>query len=179
MKSKQVIIGLTGGIGSGKSYVARLLEQKGYPVYYTDDEAKRLMLQSDDIKTQLKGLLGDDVYLPDGQLNKKKLAAYVRKDFLGWVERQQAPVLIMECAILFESGFNDLVTVVVAVSAPENIRLLRIMSRDHCSSEQALARINSQYDEAERCRRADFVLLNDGEQDVYTATDKILKQINP
>lgn len=197
MKSKQVIIGLTGGIGSGKSYVARLLEQKGYPVYYTDDEAKRLMLQSDDIKTQLKGLLGDDVYLPDGQLNKKKLAAYlfcekshadkinaivhpvVRKDFLCWVERQQEPVLIMECAILFESGFNDLVTVVVAVSAPENIRLLRIMSRDHCSSEQALARINSQYDEAERCRRADFVLLNDGEQDVYTATDKILKQINP
>lgn len=197
MMNRQVIIGLTGGIGSGKSYIARLLEQKGCPVYYTDDEAKRLMLQNNDIRTQLVALLGDDAYLSNGQLNKKRLAAYlfgdkshadkinaivhpaVRKDFLDWVERQKASVVVMECAILFESGFNNLVTVVIAVSAPENVRLVRIMSRDHCSSEQAMARINSQCDESERCQRADFVLLNDGVEDISKATDKILKQLNP
>lgn len=195
--NKQIIIGLTGGIGSGKSYVAHLMEQKGCPVYYTDDEAKRLMLESDEIKTQLIALLGEDVYFSDGQLNKAKLAAYlfsdklhadkinaivhpvVRKDFLRWAGRQNSPVIVMECAILFESGFNNLVTVVVAVSAPEDVRLSRILSRDHCSVQQASDRMKSQYSEAERCQLADFVLLNDGVQDVRRETDKILKQINP
>lgn len=195
--NKQIIIGLTGGIGSGKSYVAHLMEQMGCPVYYTDDEAKRLMRESDEIKTQLIALLGEDVYSSDGQPNKAKLAAYlfsdkrhadkinaivhpvVRKDFLKWAGRQISPVIVMECAILFESGFNNLVTVVIAVSAPENVRLSRILSRDHCSVQQASARMKSQYSEAERCRRADFVLLNDGVQDVRKETDKILKQINP
>ena len=149
-------LGITGGIGSGKSVVARLLQVMDVPVYLTDDAAKQLMTESSDIRRELSALAGAEVYRPDGSLNRALLAAYmfghpdrvarvnsivhprVKADFLRWCgeqERRGFPLVGMECAILYESGFDSLVDRVLTVSAPVDIRLQRVMRRDAAREE--------------------------------------------
>lgn len=196
MKNNQIAVGLTGGIGSGKSFVANLLEQEGYPVYYTDKEARRLMNESREIHDSLSALVGKDAYLPDGHLNKNRMSAFVfadksnaervnrivhpvvRDDFKHWVSSHAEPLLFMECAILYESGFNDLVQRVVAVTAPDAVRLKRVTDRDQCTEEQAASRMRLQMSTEELCRRADFVIVNDGQQDVAAAINGIIKALS-
>lgn len=173
-------LGITGGIGSGKSYVARLLAQRGLPVYDTDTEAKRLMLSDADIQAGLIGLLGERVYV-DEKLNKPLLADYlfasdehasrinsivhpsVKRDFLRWAaSRAEHEVVALESAILYESGFDDVVDYVVAVYAPLEVRIRRAMERDCATEEQVKSRISSQMNEELKRDRADFVIVNDG-----------------
>ena len=176
-------LGITGGIGSGKSVVARLLQVMDVPVYLTDDAAKRLMTESSDIRRELSALAGAEVYRPDGALNRALLAAYmvghpdrvarvnslvhprVKADFLRWCgeqERRGFPLVGMECAILYESGFDSLVDRVLTVSAPVDIRLQRVMRRDAAREEQVRKRIAHQLDDSLLVSRADFVVTNDG-----------------
>ena len=176
-------LGITGGIGSGKSVVARLLQVMDVPVYLTDDAAKRLMTDSPDIRRELSALAGAEVYRPDGSLNRALLAAYmfghpdrvarvnaivhprVKADFLCWCgeqERRGFPLVGMECAILYESGFDSLVDRVLTVSAPVDIRLQRVMRRDAAREEQVRKRIAHQLDDSLLVSRADFVVTNDG-----------------
>ena len=176
-------LGITGGIGSGKSVVARLLQVMDVPVYLTDDAAKRLMTDSPDIRRELSALAGAEVYRPDGSLNRALLAAYmfghpdrvarvnaivhprVKADFLRWCgeqERRGFPLVGMECAILYESGFDSLVDRVLTVSAPVDIRLQRVMRRDAAREEQVRKRIAHQLDDSLLVSRADFVVTNDG-----------------
>lgn len=176
-------LGITGGIGSGKSVVARLLQVMDVPVYLTDDAAKRLMTDSPDIRCELSALAGAEVYRPDGSLNRALLAAYmfghpdrvarvnaivhprVKADFLRWCgeqERRGFPLVGMECAILYESGFDSLVDRVLTVSAPVDIRLQRVMRRDAAREEQVRKRIAHQLDDSLLVSRADFVVTNDG-----------------
>lgn len=176
-------LGITGGIGSGKSVVARLLQVMDVPVYLTDDAAKRLMTDSPDIRRELSALAGAEVYRPDGSLNRALLAAYmfghpdrvarvnaivhprVKADFLCWCgeqERRGFPLVGMECAILYESGFDSLVDRVLTVSAPVDIRLQRVMRRDTAREEQVRKRIAHQLDDSLLVSRADFVVTNDG-----------------
>lgn len=187
-------IGITGGIGSGKTYVARLLEQRGIPVYSTDAEAKRLMVASQDIRAGLTALAGE-VYRADGSLDKERLAAFlfasplhvekvnaivhpvVRQDFLQWVARQSAPVVAMECAILYESGFDSLVDDVLLVRAPEEICLSRAMKRDGATTAQVKARMAAQMKDAERLSRTRYIICNDGKTDVESALDNVLSQM--
>lgn len=178
-------VGITGGIGSGKSYVAHLLEESGIPLYDTDKEAKRLTLSHPRIRKELSALLGEDVYLPDRALNKALVASYlfsspehagrinriihpcVYDDFQRWAARQAeigAEVVMMESAILFESGFQKAVDCVVMVYAPLKLRVERAMRRDSASEEQIKARISAQMDEEGKKRRADYVILNDEKQ---------------
>lgn len=175
-------IGITGGIGSGKSYISHLLEQRGIPLYDTDREAKRLTVTHPQIRKELSALLGTEVYRADGTLNKPLVANYlfsssehaghinqiihpcVYKDFLAWADRQAASgaeVVAMESAILFESGFQKAVDYVVMVYAPLDLRIKRAMLRDSASEEQIKARIAAQMDDEEKRRRADYVLFND------------------
>lgn len=173
-------LGITGGIGSGKSYVARLLAQGGLPVYDTDTEAKRLMLSDADIRAGLISLLGERVYV-DEKLNKPLLADYlfasdehasrinsivhpcVKRDFLRWAaSRAEHEVVALESAILYESGFDDVVDYVVAVYAPLEVRIRRAMERDCATEEQVKSRISSQMNEELKRDRADFVIVNDG-----------------
>lgn len=173
-------LGITGGIGSGKSYVARLLEERGVPVYDTDKEAKRLMLSDERIREGLVGLLGENVY-NEGGLNKPLLIEYlfageenasrinaivhprVKEDFLRWAaDNCDKEVVALESAILFESGFEDVTDRVVAVYAPLEVRLARAMQRDGATAEQVRARMASQMDDEEKRKRADFVVVNDG-----------------
>lgn len=206
-------IGITGGIGSGKSFVCKLLAKRyGIPVYDTDSQAKRLMLESTDIRQALINLLGKEAYLRDGQLNKALLASYlfqsednaqrinaivhpvVANDFHKWVntyrttgdEREPAKLLVLESAILFESGFNRLVDKTICVTASIELCIERAMKRDGASREAILSRMERQMSDAERQSLADFIIVNDGamhanaeqsEHNIEQEINKILKQL--
>ncbi|MCI7011861.1 MAG: dephospho-CoA kinase, partial [Prevotella sp.] len=162
-------IAITGGIGSGKSYVCRKLERQGIRIYDCDDAAKRLMRESPALRQSLIGLIGTDAYLPDGSLNKAAIASFllasddnaralnaivhpaVAEDFM------QSDKRWMECAILYESGFNRLVDTVVAVVAPDSLRVKRIMERDGIDAGKAQEWIAKQMPTSELIQRADFV----------------------
>lgn len=174
-------IGITGGIGSGKSVVSRLLEAMGIPVYISDEESKLLTHSDPVIRRELCLLLGEEVYV-DGRLNKPLLASYlfghpdharnvnaiihprVKEDFRYWAShRKRFPVLGLESAILIESGFADEVDVVVMVYASLETRLARAMKRDSTSRELVMKRICSQMSDEEKRKQADFVIVNDDE----------------
>lgn len=174
-------IGITGGIGSGKSVVSRLLEVMGIPVYIADVEAKYLTNTDPCIRKELAALLGNDVY-KDGALNKPLLASYlfghpdhadrvngiihprVKEDFRRWVEeRNNLPWVGMESAILIESGFASEVDVVVMVYASLEIRIQRAIRRDSTTRELVMKRIQSQMSDEEKREQACFVIVNDNE----------------
>ena len=175
-----ICVAITGGIGSGKSYVSALLEERGIPVYNADNEAKRLMMSNEAIRSGLVALLGEEVY-NGGELNKPLLASYlfagvenasrvnaiihpvVKEDLKRWLAgHSDKEIAAFESAILFEAGFDDAVDAVLMVSAPRELRLERAMKRDNATREQIEARMSAQMDEEEKCRRAHFVVYNDG-----------------
>lgn len=172
-------VGITGGIGSGKSMVSRLLGIMGVPVYVSDVETKQLTATDTRIRRELIDLLGEEVYA-GGVLNKTLLASYlfsapeharlvngiihprVKDDFRQWVEKHASfPVVGIESAILIEAGFADEVDVIVMVYAPEEIRLLRAMRRDASPRELVEKRIRSQMSDEEKRKSADYVIIND------------------
>ena len=176
-------IGITGGIGSGKSVVSRLLQAMNVPVYSSDEEAKRLMQTDAEIRAGLKALVGEELYSSGLGLNKALLASFmfehaervaqvnaivhprVRDDFRRWAGKQalSVPLLGIESAILLEAGFQDEVDAVVMVYAPEDVRIERAIRRDAASRESIVKRIHSQMDDEEKRKQADFVIVNDGE----------------
>ena len=173
-----VTIGITGGIGSGKSVISRILKIWGYPVYDTDSEAKRLMNCSARIKKQLTGLLGN-VYTESG-LDRSRMASIifkdedklsqvnaivhpaVRQDFEEWAQRQNTNIVFVESAILCEAGFEKAVSRVWNVSAPLETRIGRTMKRNNCSYEEVMNRISKQMSDNERNSKSDDIILNDG-----------------
>ena len=187
-------IGITGGIGSGKSYICQLLQQRGIPVYSCDDEAKRLMQESPIIREQICQLIGSNAYIGK-ELNKPIIAHFlftdnhhatqvnhivhpmVRQDFAKWTQRQNAPIVAQESAILFEAGFQDTVDVTLFIYAPHSIRMQRAMKRDRATSEQIEARMAQQMDEEEKRRRADYCILNDGTSDLNQQLDQLIEEL--
>jgi len=173
-------LGLTGGIGSGKTLVCQILERLGVSVYYADTEAKSLMDTDAGLIDGIRQLFGEKAYGKEG-LNRKYLAGIVfgdreklaelnrlvhplvRKDFIRWTELQTgSPYVVEEAAILFESGAHALMDYSVLVHAPEELRIRRVMERDSLSREQVLKRIGQQMSEEEKKALADHVLINDG-----------------
>lgn len=193
-------IGITGGIGSGKSYVARLLAKRGIDVYDCDAAAKRLMRTSPELRRQLTALIGPDCYLmpeypdfPDSSEQQPHLnKAVVAQFLLASEENAHAidaivhPAVIrdfvysgyewMESAILYESGAYKVVDRVIVVTAPEETRLQRIMARDGISREKALEWIARQWPQEEVRRRADYEIVNDGTTDIEQQLNKIIQQ---
>ena len=180
--NERLSIGITGGIGCGKSYISKVLSADfGIPVYDCDKEAKRLTASSGEIRRQLVSLVGPDVYDASG-LNRQRLADYifadaghaqragaiihpaVLKDFHAWAEKQQQPIVALESAILFESGFNRHVDYVLFVDAPEGTRLRRAMQRDSATEAQVRTRMKMQQPEQYRSL-ADFIIDNSTEKD--------------
>ena len=174
-------LGITGGIGSGKSLVSRLLESMGVPVYISDTETKELMVTNLSIREELIALLGEGVYV-DGVLNKSVLASdivtnpehakqvndivhpRVKIDFIRWVQSHvEVPIVAIESAILIEAGFAGEVDVIVMIYAPEEVRIERAVKRDSTSREWIERRIRSQMSDEEKRKQADFVIVNDGE----------------
>jgi len=192
MGDRVMKVGVTGGIGSGKSYVCALLGEKGYPVYQCDEQAKRLMVEDSVLVGGLKDLIGENAYLEDGSLNKKAVAAFlfseadnarrvnelvhprVKDDFLHWVTQQTAAVVFMESAILFESGFDALVDTTMMVYAPLDVRIRRVMQRDSISEESAMKRVEAQMDDQEKLLKSDLLVINDGVSDLESQVNDAL-----
>lgn len=193
-------VGLTGGIGSGKSLICSILEKLRVPVYYADAEAKRLMNSHPDLKAQIKKLFGEQAY-KNGSLDREYLAGRlfgdgellvamnslvhpaVREDFNRWADLQtDVAYVVEEAAILFESGAHRELDRTVLVSAPEELRIDRVMERDGCDREAVLRRMGHQWSEEELMKLADHVILNDGKQmllpQVIELHNKLLKGNN-
>lgn len=192
-----MVIGITGGIGSGKSYVSALMQEKfGIPVYDCDAEAKRLTATNEEIRQKLIDLVGPEVF-EGGELNKPLLADYlfanvenasqvnaiihpvVLKDFVKWTSMQEHQAFVgLESAILYESGFNDYVDKVLFVDAPKEVRLHRATLRDKASEEQIEARMKMQQPEIHRLQ-ADFVIDNNTSDDTRLQEQlaNVLRQI--
>lgn len=184
-----VKVAVTGGIGSGKSYVCRLIERRGIHVYDCDSAAKRIMASSDEIKAALCRVVGDDV-LSEGRIDKAVLASYLLKSEKNaqQINRIVHPAVAedfissgyswMECAILFSSGFDKLVDKVVCVTAPLEVRVDRIIRRDNISRDNALEWIGRQMPQEEVKTLSDYEIVNDGVMDVGIQIDKILASIS-
>ena len=204
MKNSQPIcIGITGGIGSGKSFVCKLLEQSGIPVFYTDDEAKLEMRDNADIHRELVSLIGSHSISPDGKPVKAVLSEFicrsnenaefvnrivhprVRQRTLRWKQSflprvgaaLEPPIVAIECAILFESGFQDLCDKTITVAAPLQTRIDRVCRRDNISPQKALEWINLQMPQEEKIRRSDFCINNDGATPLQPQLREILAQL--
>ncbi|MGB6151114.1 MAG: dephospho-CoA kinase [Pricia sp.] len=172
------LVGLTGGIGSGKTTVALMFAALGVPVYNSDTEAKRLMETSGEVKKALIDLLGNQAY--EGQrLNKTYISKRVfatkslldkinsivhpavRKHFLAWAERQETVYVIQEAAIIFEIGSQDFYDKTILITAPESARIERIKKRDAGLSEEDIkARMRNQWNDSEKMKRADYIIEN-------------------
>ncbi len=174
---KIIKVGLTGGIGSGKTTVAGFFEKLGIPVYYADMHAKILMQENPDIKKELIKVFGNKVY-QNNHLNRSYLASIVfsdkdklykleqivhpsvRKDFIKWTEKQKAPYVIVENAILHKSGMDKLVDYVIVVTSDTQKRIERLKKRDKVDNEQIQKRINNQESNEELLKKADFIIKN-------------------
>lgn len=189
------IIGVTGGIGSGKSTVSKFISHQGYPVYNSDLQAKQLMNESNEIKVALTHWFGESIYV-NNQLNRKKLAEIifnntealqkvnqlvhplVFNDFERWAHKQISPLVFKESAILFESGAYKTCDYIITISAPENIRISRASKRDISTTEEIKKRIKNQWNDEMREKKAHFVIHNSGTlKDLQSSVEKIISEL--
>ena len=188
-------LGITGGIGSGKTTICRLLESFGVPVYYADIEAKNLMNTDSEIKEVLLDWFGPDLYA-SGSLDRALLASYIFSDkeklqrvnnlvhprvaahFTNWQLTQKTKCIAKEAAILFESGSYKQMDAVLSVNAPENIRIDRVMKRDGVSKEDVIQRLSKQWTDEQRSEKANYTINNDGNTLVLPQLITLLKALN-
>ena len=183
-------VGITGGIGSGKSTVSNIFKVLGIPVFDADTAAKQLMQENESLKQNLQKEFGNDVYV-NGQLNRKYLAEIVFKDTykleklnaivhpvaieagLQWAAKQTTAYIVKEAALLFEAGSGFNLDYIIGVFAPQNLRIKRVMDRDAISKEEVVARIDKQIDETIKMKLCDFVIVNDEQQMVIPQVLKL------
>jgi dephospho-CoA kinase len=187
-------IGLTGGIGSGKSFIAQIIEHMGYPVYYSDARAKELTKSNPTIKMGLISLFGEEVY-EGNQLNAELIASkifnddelrtkvnelihpIVRADFENWALNQNSALVFNEAAILFETGSYRNFDATVLVCAPTELKIERVMKRENCSREAVLERMNKQWPDEEKLKLADYSILNDNEKPVLIQLETVINDL--
>jgi dephospho-CoA kinase len=194
-----ILIGLTGGIGSGKSTVAGLFRTLGIPVYDSDHRAKELMQSDIQVRQKIVALFGKEAYTSNDVLNRKWIASTVFNnadllgllneivhpavylDLLKWMDEEsqrQSPYLIQESAIIFEENLSKRMNRIILVVAPEDVRIDRVMKRDGISREAILDRINNQWPDTEKIPMADFIIYNDGNRsliDQVTDIDRMIR----
>lgn len=181
-RNKMLKVAVTGGIGSGKTMVCAVFEKLGVPVFYADLEARRLMDNDVSLKEEIVKYVGIGIFDDNFQLNRSKLAAIifnnkealstinglvhpvVRNEFNRWSEKQSAPYVIEEAALIFESGLAKNFDKIITVSAPVNVRIERVMKRDKVTRESVIERINNQMDEGIKLKQSDFIIVNDGKE---------------
>ncbi len=191
-------IGITGGIGSGKTTVARIFSVLGIPVYDADAASKRLMTENEALKEQIKNAFGPAAY-KDGLPDRKYLATMVFqdseklallnsfihpatiKDAEEWMQKQNTPYAIKEAALIFETGSEKYLDYVIGVKAPSELRLQRAMQRDNSTEEQIKLRMSQQMDEEEKMRLCNYVIVNDEQQllipQVLELHEKLISQL--
>jgi dephospho-CoA kinase len=185
-------IGITGGIGSGKSFICKKFESLGVPVYYADERAKYLMQHDENLKEKLMAAFGNEIYT-DGQLNKKVLSEKVfnnpealqklnslvhpavYRDTENWMKlHSNKPYVIKEAALFFETGSYKMLDKTILVSAPEEIRIARVMERDKVSKTDVEARMKNQMSDEDKMTLADYIINNDGKREL----DRLVSRFN-
>lgn len=181
-----MIIGLTGGIGSGKTLCAKIFEELGVPVYYSDERAKRIMIENEKVIQAISQLLGQDAYQTNGLLNREYIASKifsdeallsqmngivhpaVRDDFMAWGAQQlkSNSYIMQESALMYETGSYRLFDKIILVDAPVEIRISRVMKRDSTTRENVLSRMSKQLPSKDKRQKADFIIENDGQQPI-------------
>lgn len=189
------IIGLTGGIGSGKTTVARLFQAEGIPVYIADEEAKKIMDLPDTVQ-KVSQIFGNSIVF-DGKIDKKKLSEIVFKDpnqlkllngvihplvkkhFEDWLHKHSSfPFVVKEAAILFESGSYKYCDIIISVVAAEEIRIQRVINRDNTTKEAVLDRMKNQWTDQQRVEKSDFIIKNENLIETEEQFRNILKKLN-
>ena len=187
-------IGITGSIGSGKSFIATIIERMGYPVYYSDVSSKELTNAHPIIRKGLIDLVGENVYF-GGELDKKVLATaifsndelrlkvnqlihpIVRQDFEDWANSQKSDLIFNEAAILFETGAYRNFDATILVYAPEELRLKRVLKRDIITKNEVIARMNNQMNDNEKRKMTSLQILNDGESPILIQIEDIIERL--
>ena len=182
-------VGLTGGIGSGKTTVAKMFKQLGVPVYFSDDRAKDLMLNNQSLRESLISIFGDKVIV-DGFLNRSYIASkvfanakeliklnalvhpFVQRDFDVWSASQTSNYVLKEAAIIFETGADKLLDKVVLVESPKHLKVSRIMFRDGITEEEVYKRMSKQWSDSQKRINADYIIQND---EKHSLISQILK----
>lgn len=185
-------VAITGNIGSGKSYVSALFKELGVPVFDSDREAK-LLYDRLEVKTKMVERFGENIYRPDGTLDRGMMASKVFGDacalgyvesvlypvlnerFAEWTEQQKAPYALYESALIFEKHFEGMFDAVIVVAASEQVRIRRVMVRDHCTEEQVRARMAMQLPQSEKVTKADYVIVHENDDEDKVLRDQVRK----
>ena len=196
MKSRCKVVGLTGGIGSGKSTVAEIFRSLRVPVYLADEAGRKLTHEDPAVKKSIAREFGSDMYDGDGNLNSKDLAAIVfgdkaqldklnsiihpavQRDFEDWLSRQDAPYVIKEAAILIETGSYRDADKLIVVTAPEKLRISRVIERDDSDEKSVRSRMANQMPQDEKDRYADFLVRNEDGHPLIPQVTKIHSQLS-
>jgi dephospho-CoA kinase len=179
-KDMSIKVGITGGIGTGKSFVSKIFKTMGIPFYDADQEAKQIMVKDEKVREALITTFGPDTYFADGTLNRKYLSDQVFNNAeklsqlnnivhpaviqagVDWSNRQTAPYSLKEAALLYESGSYKNLDYTILVTAPEELRIARVMQRDNSNREEIVLRMQKQMPEEKKFQYADFIIHNDG-----------------
>lgn len=188
-------LGVTGGIGAGKTFVCSELRRRGVPVLDTDETAHRLMASDAPLRTSLERLIGKPVTAPDGNLLKPAISQYmaasplnverinnlvhpcVRRAVARWIADRTEEVVAVECALIFEAGWQDDFDKILLVEAPRQVRIDRVMKRSHKQATDVGRWISLQLDDERKRSLADFVITNDGTADIRARIDTLLQQL--
>lgn len=190
-----LIVGLTGGIGSGKSYVGKIFEEYGVPIYISDERAKQLMNKTEVVKA-VQAIFSENVII-DGKLDRSKIREIVfkdanllgqlnkvihplvRKDFVDWVEQhKESPFILKESAILFENGLEKDCDYIILITAPEELRIKRVMKRDNVDEENIRKIINVQMKDEDKIRKSDYVIVNSDDNFIKKEVLSVVKALN-
>lgn len=187
-------IGLTGGIGSGKTTIAKIFEVLGIPVYYADVEAKRIMNEDTELRASIIKEFGESAY-SEGKLNRAYISSIVFsnnyklellnslvhpatiRDADSWMQKQDAPYVLKEAALLFESGAAEHLDQIIGVFAPVSLRIKRVMDRDNVQREEVIKRMNYQVNDSIKMKLCDFVIVNDEQSSVMEQVLKIHEEL--
>lgn len=188
-------VAVTGGIGAGKSIVCQVFSKLKVPVFNADLVAKKLTDEDDEIKTKLIALFGNDIYLRNGTLHRKKLAEIIFNDkialrnvnniihpkvyenFTAWCKKQESPYIIQEAAIVFENKHTKRFDKIITVTAPDDVKITRVIKRDKTTKDQVVERMKNQLPDAFKMKHSDFVIHNNGTQLMIPQILKIDKEL--
>ena len=183
-------VAVTGNIGSGKSYVCSLFKTLGVPVFDSDREAK-LLYDRPEVRAKMVERFGENIYRADGSLDRALMASKVFGDacalgfvesvlypvlngwFAEWADQQEAPYVIYESALIYEKHLESMFDAIVVVAASEPVRIRRVMTRDHCTEEQVLARMAMQLPQSEKVTKADYVIVHDEDDEDEFLMDQV------
>ncbi|SIS50237.1 dephospho-CoA kinase [Kaistella chaponensis] len=195
-RKKVKIIGITGGIGSGKSTISKFIEEAGFPVYYSDVRAKTIVNDDAELQQKIKELLGENSYDENGFYNRRYVGEIIFKDdqlrlqlnalihpavkinFENWISEQKTPFIFKETALLFELKLNESCYKSILVTADDNIRIKRVMDRDGKTYREVEAVMNKQMPEKDKIKIADFVIFNnDGLEELKIKTNQFINEL--